>query len=817
MKKIVFYISLLLLTFDANAQVNLHKNFTVQFYLNDSNGNEIRNFEIALESKQSNFKYQSNEAQLSLKQTGIYYLNVYASGYKRVQKTIELYGDTSLVLVLDENVLVQNSVVVKAISGSKQSGFVKTVLTQAQISKENLGQDLTYLLGNTASAVTTSDAGAGVGYTGIRIRGSDATRINVTVNGVPINDAESHGVYWVNMPDLASSSGNIQIQRGIGSSTVGTGAFGANININNNIQPSTSHLFLSQSYGSFNTSKSTLMFGTGNINGLNFTGRLSKIHSDGYLDRASSDLEAFQFNLKYEVKYWLFNAVSFGGKEKTYQSWYGTPESRINNDIQGMNDYADRNYLSEEERNNLLNSGRTYNYYTYENQTDNYNQTHYQLHINKSLSNKLQLKSSFFATTGKGYYEEYKKDALFADYRVKDYINNNDTVTSTNLVRQRWLDNIFYGNFTSANYKTELTEINAGVCNMVYDGKHFGKVVWAEIAQPFGLNQKYYESKAQKRESNAFVKVNRQFKDNWFFDLDLQVRSINYNSQGIDNDGTKIDFDVDYLFFNPKFGVVRKVKKNGTAYANVSLGNREPVRTDFIDNSTGQLPKHEELTDIEMGYIYQNKQIYAQANFYNMSYKNQLVLTGELNDVGNTLRRNVDQSYRRGLEFIVNLPISKKVTLNSNLTISSNKIKNFNDLFFDYDNNAYITTNYSSTDISFSPNFIGFIGITDKHIKNLELTLNLKRVGKQYLDNTGNEFQKLDAYQTVNFNILKQVNFKNGTQILFKGMVNNVFGIFYSNNGYTYKYRYSGTLTTENFYYPQSGRNFMFGIDFKFL
>jgi iron complex outermembrane recepter protein len=817
MKKIVFYISLILLTFNANAQVKTSKKLTVQFYLNDSGGNEIRNFEITLESKLSNFKFQSNENQLILNQNGIYYLNVFAAGYKRYQRTIELQGDTSLYIVLVDNYLVQNAIVVRAISGSKKSGFVNTVMTQAQLNKENLGQDLTYLLGNTASAVTTSDAGAGVGYTGIRIRGSDATRINVTVNGVPINDAESHGVYWVNMPDLASSSGNIQIQRGVGSSTVGTGAFGANININNNIQPSTSHLFLSQSYGSFNTIKSTLMFGTGNINGLNFSGRLSKIHSNGYLDRANSDLESFQLNLKYEVKSWLFSAVSFGGKEKTYQSWYGTPESRIKNDVQGMNDYADRNYLSEEERSNLLNSGRTYNYYTYENQTDNYNQTHYQFHINKSISNKLQLKSSFFTTTGKGYYEEYKKDASFSNYHVQDFVVNNDTITSTNLVRQRWLDNVFYGNFTSANYKTEKTEVNAGICNMVYDGKHFGKVVWAEIAQPFGLNQKYYESKAQKRESNAFIKVNRQIKEQWFVDVDLQVRNINYNSNGIDNDGTKIDFDVNYLFFNPKLGVVRKIKKNGTAYANVAIGNREPVRTDFIDNSTGKLPKHEELTDLELGYIYQNKQFYAQANFYNMSYKNQLVLTGELNDVGNTLRRNVDQSFRRGLELIVNVPLNKKLMLNSNLTLSSNKIKNFNDLFFDYDSNAYISTNYKSTDISFSPNFIAFVGITDKHIKNVEMTLNIKRVSKQYLDNTGNESQKLDAYQTFNFNILKQFHFKNGTQINFKGMINNLFGIFYSNNGYTYKYRYSGTLTTENFYYPQSGRNFMFGIDFKFL
>ncbi len=746
-----------------------------------------------------------------------YALTINAPFCKPYITGINLYNDTEIVVKPERIISQVGSSVIITVIAKEKSGFALTNIKAAVLKKTNLGQDFTYLIGNTPSAVTTSDAGTGVGYTGIRIRGSDATRISVTVNGIPINDAESHGVYWVNMPDLASSTSHVQIQRGVGTSTIGTGAFGANINIINNELKDEPYLNMQQSFGSFNTSKSTLMFGTGKLNNFNFEGRLSKIVSDGYIDRASSDLQSYQFALNYEKGDFNLNAISFGGKEKTYQSWYGTPESRVNNDDSGMRAYADRNYLTEAQKQNLLNSGRTYNYYTYPNQTDNYWQNHYQLHLRKVLNKTTSLRTAFFATTGKGYYEEFKEGASFANYRVSDFYNGTDTIRSTDLVRQRWLDNIFYGNYSSINYSSRYLDLTAGASYNAYHGKHFGKVIWADIAQPFGKDRQYYESKSNKQELNAYIKAHYVWKRKTQFNLELQNRYLTYNSSGIDNDGTAINFDVQYNFFNPKVGISHSINKKNTVYGSYSIGNREPVRTDFIDNPENSLPKAENLKDLELGYIYRNKDQMFQLNLYNMAYKNQLVVTGELNDVGNALRKNVKSSYRRGVELMVLYPIIKNLSLDANMTISSNKIKDFEDVYFNYDAGQYNRDVYASSDIAFSPNLIAFVGVMDKHIKYTEIGINLKYVGKQYLDNSSNEGRKLTPYTTLNVLINRQFKFRNGSSIVIKGAANNLLGIFYSNNGYTYKYVSSGTLTQENFYYPQSGKNFIIGLEFLFL
>lgn len=746
-----------------------------------------------------------------------YGLTINAPFCKPYVSGINLYNDTEIV-VMPERIVSQfaSSVVITVIAKEK-SGFALSNIKAAELKKNNLGQDFTYLIGNTPSAVTTSDAGTGVGYTGIRIRGSDATRISVTVNGIPINDAESHGVYWVNMPDLASSTSQVQIQRGVGTSTIGTGAFGANINIINNELKDEPYLNLQQSFGSFNTSKSTLMFGTGKLNNFNFEGRLSKIVSDGYIDRASSDLQSYQLALNYKKGNFSLNAISFGGKEKTYQSWYGTPESRVNNDDSAMRAYADRNYLSEAQKQNLLNSGRTYNFYTYPNQTDNYWQNHYQLHMSKVINKYTILRTAFFATTGKGFYEEFKEGASFASYRVSDFYNGTDTIRSTDLVRQRWLDNILYGNYSSINYSRRYLDITAGLSYNSYNGKHFGRVIWADIAQPFGKDRQYYDSKSNKQELNAYIKAHYILKKKTQINLELQNRYLTYNSKGIDNDGTLINFDVQYNFFNPKVGLSHSINKFNTLYGSFSIGNREPVRTDFIDNPVNSIPKSENLKDLELGYIYRRKEKMFQVNLYNMVYKNQLVVTGELNDVGNALRRNVKNSFRRGVELIMIYPLLDKLMLDANMTISSNKIKNFEDVYFDYDAGKYIKDVYASSDIAFSPDLIGYVGFVDKHIKHTEIGINLKYVGKQYLDNTSNEGRKLDPYTTLNMLINRQFKYRNGSSIVIKGAANNLLGIFYSNNGYTYKYVSSGTLTQENFYYPQSGKNFVIGLEFLFL
>lgn len=812
MKKIVVLTTITLLGILPNfAQ---EQKIKVQFELFDSDSNTIQEFISGKAVGSDNTPYNFEGDFLQLKK-GRYNFILHAETYYSLSFEANIYRDTVINLYLEKEVQEFEGTTVRAIKVKEKSGFAHTNMSRAEISRVNLGQDFTYIIGNTASAVTTSDAGTGVGYTGVRIRGSDATRINVTVNGIPINDAESHGVYWVNMPDLASSTANVQIQRGVGSSTIGTGSFGANINIqntNNNVLPS---VLLSQSFGSFNTSKSTLMFNSGNLGMFKFSGRLSRITSDGYIDRAASDLQAFQFNLKYTTKKLIVDAISFGGMEKTYQSWYGTPQSRLDGNADSMNAYADRNYLTDAQRANLLNSGRTYNYYTYHNQTDNYWQNHYQLHINYSFNKYFTYRSAFFTTTGKGYFEEYRENANFANYRVDDYIVGTDTISSTNLVRQRWLDNIFYGYFGVFNYKREKDDINIGFNISDYQGKHFGKVIWAEIAQPFGLDKEYYNSKSQKSEINTFAKWTRGWSKKIETTVEAQFRSINYWSKGNDNDGTAIDFDVNYQFFNPKLAAVYLINKQSNIYASYSIGSREPIRSDFIDNAVNEFPKPEFLGDLEFGYILRNNNKYLQVNIYNMDYKDQLVVTGELNDVGNALRKNVGSSYRRGLELIVKYPIIKKLSLDANATFSSNKIKNFKDYYYDYSSGGYIIKDYELTDIAFSPNLIAFFGITDRHLMGFELSANVKYVGKQYLDNTLNNSTKLDPYALINFQFQKEFKVGQKSKLVLKGMINNLTGIFYSNNGYTYKYVYSGNLTRENFYYPQSGRNFMIGVDFN--
>lgn len=723
--------------------------------------------------------------------------------------------DTTQIKLDSTTVVNKQNFVLKGFQAQEKSGFTFTNLSAANIKQSNFGQDFTYLLGNTAAAVTTSDAGAGVGYTGIRIRGSDATRINVLVNGIPINDAESHGVYWVNMPDLASSTHQVQIQRGVGTSTIGNGAFGANINVLNTVLDAKPNAQIQQSVGSFATSKTTLMLGTGQIKRFNFGARLSNIVSDGYIDRASSQLQSYQLNANYKSKSLDVQAVAFGGKETTYQSWYGTPESRYKNDTAAMSAFALRNGLSEADKQNLLNSGRTYNYYTYPNQTDNYKQNHYQLHLLKTINPFWQLRSSFFTTTGKGYFEEYKTQAVFANYGVQDYILGTDTLRKTDLIRQRWLDNVYGGNFTQLTYTGKQLNAIVGSSYTQYHGKHFGQVIWAEIAQPFGQKDyQYYKANSQKNDWNSFMKLNykwQQFK----FDLDLQYRNIHYWSKGTDNGLSQVRFDTSYRFFNPKFGASYTINLKQYIYSSYSIANREPIRSDFVDHKGRNLPRPEHLRDFELGYVFKHKKQLIQFNVYHMKYVNQLVVTGALNDVGNALRTNVAKSYRRGLEWVFQQPIYTNWSIDANLNLSQNKIQQFEDVYFDYDQYSIVKDVYKQSDIAMSPNMVAYLGLSHKFKHDFECTFQFKYVGKQFLDNTSNKERALEAYQIMNLLLQKTWQMSNSS-IVLKGMINNLSNALYANNGYTYKYIYGGQTIVENFYYPQSPRFFNLGVEFKF-
>lgn len=754
--------------------------------------------------------------QVKLKE-GEHRMTISFIGYQDTTLTINLTKSEVINVQLRGRAFLQDEVMVEATRAKENSATTFTNVSKEDIEALNLGQDLPILLQQTPSVVTTSDAGAGVGYTGLRIRGSDGTRINVTVNGIPINDAESHGVFWVNMPDLASSTESIQIQRGVGTSTNGAAAFGASINMQTTILKEKAYGEIANSFGSFNTRKHTVQFGSGLIdNKFAFDGRLSQIKSDGFIDRASSDLQSYYLSGAYYGEKTILKAIMFGGNEKTYQSWYGTPESRVNNDREGMLAHAANEGYSQSQIDNLLNSGRSYNFYQYDNQVDNYSQDHYQLLIAHEFNKKLSANLNFHYTRGEGYYEEFRADNDFADYGLNSPIIGNDTINSTDLIRRRWLDNHFGGLTYSLNYAaSNKLNLTLGGGYNLYEGDHFGEIIWSEIAANTSIRERYYDNVGKKRDFNSYLKADYAITENLTAFADLQVRTIDYSTNGNDNDLRIIDVEEDFLFFNPKAGINYRFNSITSAYVSYSVSNREPVRNDFIDAPVGEKPEHEQLNNLEFGVQVNDKDYFFHANIFHMDYKNQLVLTGELNDVGSTVRQNVENSYRAGIELSAGITISKKLSLSGNMTMSRNKIAEFDDYFYDYVSGETIITRIEDADISFSPDFIAASTIEYRPIKNMTVSLLTKHVGQQFLDNTQSNDKKIDSYlvNDIRLNyVVKDVLFK---EMNFTLLINNAFDELYSSNGYTYSYGI-GEVITENFFYPQAGTNFLAGVTLKF-
>lgn len=701
-----------------------------------------------------------------------------------------------------------------------------TPTTYSEISKEqlesvNLGQDLPILLNLSPSVVTTSDAGAGVGYTGIRIRGSDGTRINVTVNGIPVNDSESHGVFWVNMPDFASSVDNIQIQRGVGTSTNGAAAFGATVNLQTNVPSQDSFVEFNNSFGSFSTRKHTLIYNTGLLNDRwSFESRLSKIASDGYIDRATSDLQSYFLSGGYYGDKTTIKALVFGGKEVTYQSWYGTPQALLDGNADGIEEVIGNNGFTDEQAENLRNSGRTYNFYQYDNEVDNYNQDHYQLHLSHTVNENLNLNLSGHYTYGRGYFEQYRNEDDFSDYGLNDVVLGDTTITSTDLIRRRWLDNHFYGFTFSTNYTKSNLDMTLGGGWNKYDGDHFGEIIWSQFASNSDIRSRYYDNVGNKTDFNVYLKTNYQINNDLNLFADLQVRTIDYRTVGIDNDRRPIDVGENYAFFNPKFGATYVLNEQSNIYASYSIGNREPVRGDFVDAAVGQTPKNETLQNIEAGYRKFGSTFSFSANYYLMNYENQLVLTGELNDVGSNLRQNVPESYRTGIELVGEYKFSDKVRWGANLTLSQNKIKNFTEILYNYGTNFdefnIEETSYSDTEIAFSPNVIGGSNLTFTPVDDFDISLMSKYVGKQFLDNTANDARSLEAYFINDLRLSYDFAVKAIERINVSLLVNNLLDMEYSSNGYTFGYAGGDYVVRENYLYPQAGRNFLLGLNVRF-
>jgi iron complex outermembrane recepter protein len=683
------------------------------------------------------------------------------------------------------------AVEVKALRANTTAPFSKTNLKKTEIEKQNLGQDLPFLLNQTPSVVVNSDAGNGIGYTGIRIRGTDPTRINVTLNGIPFNDAESNGTFFVDLPDFASSVNSIQIQRGVGTSSNGAGAFGATINLSTTEVNKQAYLESNNSYGSFNSLKNTLKLGTGLL-GNHFTvdGRLSRISSDGYIDRATSNLKSFYVSSAFLSDNTNLRLHVFSGKEKTYQAWYGVSE-------------AD------------LATNRTVNYAgterpgsPYDNETDNYKQDHYQLLFDQKLSSHLVFNTGLFLVKGKGFYEQYKADQSYADYGLTAPVSGS---TETDLVRQLWLDNDFYGNIFSFQYSKDRTALTLGGALTRYKGSHFGTVTWAEHGLKETSNR-WYDNKGDKADFNVYGKWQQNLTANWQVFTDLQYRKVDYQVDGF-RYNPDVRVDETYHFFNPKVGISYH-KNNWLAYASYSVANKEPNRDDF-EAGVEEMPRPEQLHDLELGVERKSATYNWGATLYYMQYKDQLVLTGKINDVGAYTRTNIQDSYRVGIELQGGAVLTHWLQASANLTLSRNKMKDFTEYIDDYDNGGQLVNTYNETDISFSPDLVGAASLIFKPLNKLELSLISKYVGRQYLDNTSNKARSLDAYYTQDVRAIYSFNKNWLKNLSIIGQVNNVFNTLYEPNGYTYSYFAGSTLTTENYYFPMAGTNWTLGVNIK--
>jgi len=695
------------------------------------------------------------------------------------------FNDTSLLQPIE----------VAAVRAADKAPFAKTNLSKNDIEKSNLGQDLPFLLNQIPSAVVNSDAGNGVGYTGIRIRGTDATRINFTLNGIPYNDAESQGTFLVNLPDFSSSVNSIQVQRGVGSSTNGAGAFGASINLSTNEINDKFYVEANNSVGSFNTWKNTFKVGSGLI-AKHFTidGRLSNITSDGYVDRATSDLKAFYISTAYIDKKNSLRLNIFSGKEKTYQAWYGINESDLK---------TNRTFNA---------AGQEQADKPYDNETDNYKQTHYQLFYNRQISTFWKLNITLFLTKGAGYFEQYKADSKLSNYGLPIYYDgSNNVIVKTDLIRRLWLDNDFYGTTFSAQHQKNNTQFTVGGGWNNYNGRHFGEVIWAKEAEAIPANYKWYNLSANKKDFSLFGKWTEQWSSKWQSYVDVQVRNVQYNMNGFRNNPTLI-VNNNYTFLNPKVGLTYN-NKNWQGYLSYAVARKEPNRDDF-EAGTTQQPNAETLYDTELGLEKKGNKFSYGANLYFMQYKNQLVLTGKINDVGAYTRSNIPNSYRAGVELQAKVILNEWMDISANAAFSQNKIFDFSEYIDDYDNGGQKLIQYNKTNISFSPSVVSGYTINFIPTKNAVISLLGKQVGRQYLDNTSQKSRSLNGYfvQDIRLSYLIEKKFFKATNFILQ--LNNVFNKKYEPNGYTFSY-IAGGLVTENYYFPMAQFNLMFGINIK--
>lgn len=750
---------------------------------------------------------------------GEYTIAVTFVGYKNFSREIKLTNSSDLELVLEPASVLTEEVLVSAARAGEKSPLAYTNIGKEEIQASNLGQDIPYLLNYTPSFVATSDAGNGVGYTNFRVRGTDPTRINVTINGIPMSDAESQSTYFVDIPDMAASTENIQIQRGVGNSTNGAAAFGATIDLQTSKLNPEAKASYNTSAGSFSTFRNNLSASTGLLNGkFAMDVSMSKINSAGFVDRGASDLKSFFVSGGYFTPNTILKATIFSGFEQTYQAWNGVPSVRLNNDLAGMNQYETDGLYTHEQTQNMLNSNRrTYNLYTYKNQVDHYQQDNYQLQFSHKFNPYLNLNASAFYTYGRGYYEEYETDQSYSDYQLSNPQINGAGVETTDMITRKWLDNSFYGMIFSLAYKRGMNSISIGGGANVYDGQHFGRVIWARNTGDANTDYEWYRGTGLKKDNNLYARYTSEITEKLSATADLQYRYINYELGGIDEKLKDVSQNHKYNFFNPKFGLFYTPELHQEAYLSYSRANREPNRANFVDaDKTGKQPTFETLNDFELGYKFKSSNLSLGTNLYYMNYNNQLIHTGQINSTGAPIMTNVDKSYRAGIELMAGIGFLKRFNWNLNATISRNKIANFTEYVEDWDNGGLIPNALGKTDLAFSPELIANSILTYKVCSKFEISYLTNYVGKQFIDNTSGDDRKLKAYLVNNLRLDYTLDQKLVKELKFKFLINNIFNRQYESNAWVYSYLYEGRRNKMDGYFPQAGTNFIFCVSVGF-
>lgn len=711
---------------------------------------------------------------------------------------------------------------VKGIRAGQDAPTTFVNLTKKDIREQDFSKDFPYLLQMTPSVVVFSDAGTGIGYTGMRIRGVDQTRINVTINGVPVNDAESQGVFWVDLPDIASSVESVQIQRGIGTSANGPAAFGGSINVKTDHLPKEAFSLVHLGYGSFNTLRTSVQMGTGQLkNGWNMSGRISLIKSDGFIDRSTSDLNSWFLSSSKKLKKGQIKMNVFSGHERTYQAWNGVPQPKFIQDSAETERYIQQLYLSEADAQLLRTSNpNRYNAYTYKNQVDDYRQTYYQLFHQHRFRPNLLLNSGLYYTRGLGFYEEYKTAQSLTDYGLIPVKTDTSFVQETDLIRRRWLDNHLIGALYNLHFNNSKWNFTAGGSAQRYTGYHFGEVIWAQWASFSSPEHEFYRNRAIKDEWSQYIKADFEH-EKWLVYGDIQLRSVQYQFEGPDRNLNPTDRNASFLFFNPKTGLTYHISKRENAYISAGMANREPVRDDFVNSGPDSEPKPERMYNIEGGYRFLNKGTQFNLNGYLMYYKDQLVLTGQVNDVGAYTRTNIPISYRTGVESSFGFMLTDRILWSGNLSWSLNKIPEFTEYVDDWTNwGEQVKFEYKNTDLAFSPEWVGSTNVLWKPDNAMEINWTTTYMSRQYLDNTMSKTRSLDPCLVNHLAFQYKLHEKqlkgHMNKLLLSASVNNLLNVNYAPNGYTFSAIIDGNREVFNYVYPQAGRHYMLKIVAEF-